>query len=449
MLPTFRRRGRLRKALRWTNRVIAGTAIAGTIALFSGPSVTGWLLERERARLRAEGAPLTLAEVVPRVPPGRPNAADIYQKAFPLRRVDEPDLLQDRRPEDARWRSGVRALLAKNTPYLALIEQASRIPDCAFSVDWAGGPEKAAMPHLAGFREATRLFGARAVLLACDGRGDEALAQCETVLRIADHARADPPFVASLVAWAVRAIDVDVAETVLSLADQSPEACRAVQTALARVDQRAELLRALRTESVCDTQYVHERARRMVKNNATLGPYLIRTQLNLGERGFLRKVDAQIAVAALPWPDSYRQAKRIVDPFEHGAWYSSWDIGYTMSAMVFPNAAHALQVEERIQARLDALQIALALKQYKGRCGSYPDSLAALRAAGYDIPRDRFTGKEFVYRREGAGFLIYSLGPDMDDDNGRDFLKDKRRTKKPIEHGKELWDTDVPFRCTR
>jgi len=287
------------------------------------------------------------------------------------------------------------------------------------------------------------------VLLAHDGKGDEALARCATILRIADHSHRDLTLVPALVAWAVRGIHVDVAESVLSMADPSPGACRALQAALTRVDQRAELVHALRTESVCDTKWVHDKVRRIVERTGSWATYVGQTQVNLSERQFLRMMDEQVDAVALPWPESYWQAKRLVDRFEHAPWYSSWGIGYILNAMVFPSAAHGLQAAERIQARLDALQIALALKQYKAQRGIYPDSLATLRLAGYDIPRDRFTGKESVYRREGAGFLVYSLGPDMDDDNGRDFLKDERRKKKPAEHGDDLWDTDVPFRCTR
>jgi len=450
-LTLIGRRERLWRTLRRARRVISAVAVLAFIGLLASPSITGWMLDREKARLRAEGVPTTLAEVVPRVPPGKPNAADVYRKAFGLRQIPKGSkLLDERRPEDARWRSEMRALLAKNTAYLTLIEQASRIPDCAFPVNWAGGPETATMPHLARFREATRLLGARAVLLARDGKADEALAQCETILRIADHAHRDPALIATLVAWAIRAIDVDVAESVLSMADPSPEACRALQAALARVNQRAELVRALRSECVVHTLWGHETVRRIVEDSTrTWATYLIHTQVNLVERRFLRMMDEQISATALSWPESYWQAKRVVDRFDSTPWYSSWGIGYIVNAIVFPIAARGLQGGERIQARLDALRIALSLKQYKAQHSAYPDSLAALRAAGFDIPLDRFTGKEFVYRRQGAGFLIYSLGPDMDDDNGRDFLKDKRRDKKPIEHGDELWDTDVPFRCTR
>jgi len=445
-LTLIGRRERLWRVLRRAGRVVYAVAALAFVGLLASPSITGWMLDREKARLRAAGVPVTLDEVIPKVPPGKPNAADFYQKAFGLRQIPKGSkLLDERRPEDARWRSETRTLLAKNTAYLSLFEQASRIPDCAFPVNWAGGPETATMPHLARFREATRLLGARAVLLARDGKADEALAQCETVLRMADHARGDPMLVATLVAWAIRSIDVGAAESVLNTADPSPEACRALQAALARVHQKAELVEALRSESAVISSWLHPRILELWRNAYSWASYVGQTQTNLGSSQYLRMMDEQTDALALDWPDSYRRAKSVSDRFEDG----SWRPGRWTNEVVFPVAAHGLQAGERIQARLDALQIALALKQYKAQRGIYPDSLATLRLAGYDIPRDRFTGKESVYRREGAGFLVYSLGPDMDDDNGRDFLKDERRKKKPAEHGDDLWDTDVPFRCTR
>jgi uncharacterized protein YfaT (DUF1175 family) len=36
-----------------------------------------------------------------------------------------------------------------------------------------------------------------------------------------------------------------------------------------------------------------------------------------------------------------------------------------------------------------------------------------------DVPVDPFTGKQLVYRREGEGFVVYSLGSNLKDDGGR------------------------------
>ncbi len=38
---------------------------------------------------------------------------------------------------------------------------------------------------------------------------------------------------------------------------------------------------------------------------------------------------------------------------------------------------------------------------------------------------DPFTGKSFVYRREGDGFIVYSLGVNRTDDGGVEDEKDR------------------------
>ena len=56
-------------------------------------------------------------------------------------------------------------------------------------------------------------------------------------------------------------------------------------------------------------------------------------------------------------------------------------------------------------------------------------------------PDDPFSGKEFVYRRQGAGFRLYSLGPDLKDNKGQPILFGKdRKTPPESESG---WDGDI------
>lgn len=72
------------------------------------------------------------------------------------------------------------------------------------------------------------------------------------------------------------------------------------------------------------------------------------------------------------------------------------------------------------EARRDLAKIATALKLYKLKRGEYPESLQALVPDCIsELPRDTFTGSDFMYRREAKGFLLYSLGENGIDDGGR------------------------------
>lgn len=75
-------------------------------------------------------------------------------------------------------------------------------------------------------------------------------------------------------------------------------------------------------------------------------------------------------------------------------------------------------------ATLDALiltaRVGLACRIFKSRTGEYPENLQALVPALLtDVPIDPFTGDPLVYRREGEGFIVYSLGSNLNDDGGR------------------------------
>lgn len=72
------------------------------------------------------------------------------------------------------------------------------------------------------------------------------------------------------------------------------------------------------------------------------------------------------------------------------------------------------------EAVVKLTHVGLALKIYKARQGFYPQLLNELAAETLkEIPVDPFTGKNFVYKKTENGFLIYSLGRNKKDDNGK------------------------------
>ena len=75
-------------------------------------------------------------------------------------------------------------------------------------------------------------------------------------------------------------------------------------------------------------------------------------------------------------------------------------------------AIHELAVE--------VCRVGLALKLFKQKAGAYPKTLEQLAPEFLEsIPVDPFTGKSLVYRKDGDGFLLYSLGPNLKDDGGK------------------------------
>ena len=80
------------------------------------------------------------------------------------------------------------------------------------------------------------------------------------------------------------------------------------------------------------------------------------------------------------------------------------------SAMFFDRAACELQMT----------RIVLALQLHLARTGEAPEKLDAVAAElGGELPPDPYSGKDFVYRRRGGGWVLYSVGENYVDDGGR------------------------------
>jgi hypothetical protein len=81
--------------------------------------------------------------------------------------------------------------------------------------------------------------------------------------------------------------------------------------------------------------------------------------------------------------------------------------------------------EIRREVDNDLSQFVLALSAYRSDRGSYPERLTALTPEYFpDFPEDCYTASDYIYRRDGNAYLLYSVGPNGKDDGGADREKD-------------------------
>ena len=461
------------RALRWFGRGVRRRArvllyilIVLVAVHLVATLITGLMLKRELASLRASGFILNASQLAPKVPPGKPNAADTYQKAFDARRVsNEDDAKLAYGKSGAEWSPEQAALVGRvvsdNRGYLRLIEEASRTPDCAFPVKWNAGPGEMVFTHFAKMRDAVRMLGLRAGLKSRDGKIDAALADCAAMLRIADHMTAEPTLIGQLVAYAVEGMAVKSVQYALSAGDPSPAAARQLMDQIAAVELIAPSIRSMKGEislfglPVFDMMR-HGRAGevaamtgdgtsdqwrgRLFRVFGTIGWPLA----NLDEITYLRIMKAQVDGFALPWPASNTTFESLTKRTESTPIYRG-----LLTRMITPVFSRAAWSREKTAANLGDARIALALTIYKSQRGAYPDSLAQLEQAGFKLPVDPFGGKPFRYRREGAGFMVYSVGADMVDQGGLPPAWDLRSPLSPKDMELRKDHYDLPFTRTR
>jgi hypothetical protein len=95
-----------------------------------------------------------------------------------------------------------------------------------------------------------------------------------------------------------------------------------------------------------------------------------------------------------------------------------------------PVLDYTMKRQSEYIAGVDTLKLAVALKMYEEEHNRYPESLSSLQPDIIsEIPVDPFTGNDYIYRLEGNGFILYSLGPNQKDDGG--FL-DRKNEKDDI-----------------
>jgi hypothetical protein len=95
-------------------------------------------------------------------------------------------------------------------------------------------------------------------------------------------------------------------------------------------------------------------------------------------------------------------------------------LGRSMVALLLPNIKQASFQEERIRFRVDMMQVGFALAAYRADSGKYPASLNDLVPKySSEVPRDYFSGKPLHYRLRPEGYLLYSVGTDGWNDEGR------------------------------
>jgi hypothetical protein len=95
-------------------------------------------------------------------------------------------------------------------------------------------------------------------------------------------------------------------------------------------------------------------------------------------------------------------------------------IGELLSTMFAPGFIRLQASADRLEQRGRNLQLAFALAAYHREIGSYPNQLEVLIPKYLDqLPTDLYSGQKLLYRLTDDGYLLYSVGPNGQDDEER------------------------------
>lgn len=422
----------------------------------------GLQLEDTLAEIKARGEPLTIQQAIPEMPPRDENAAYVYEQAFRVFNMWE-DARDDAVPGkllsnlDREMSDAVNDYVSGETPSLdppvrqwlmseevsdrlAAIQRASQMERCLFPVNWEDG-YGALFPHMVLFRGAQRLVTARMMLAGRQGHTDEALQWCEVGLRMTEHVGQEPTLIAFLVRVAMQDILFGGAEQICGDLAIPPTTARHLRDMIAAEDLWEHFDRALLTErafTLCMLQHP-DALIATISDHPTLlwrlYPSLPAIPLRKNDQlTYLRLWDAQLAFTER----RYREVAPIEDPTELLLHRLRWFAPATHD--LFPLFSRAVIKREMGIAQLNQFQIALMLNVHRQVRGEYPETLDVLaRVVNWQPPHDIFSGEAFHYRREGDGYILWSLASDLDNDGGEG----------PDAPGRDWEDCDIVWRAQR
>ena len=390
---------------------------------------TGKKLERYLAQAKAEGIPLSASDMLPDCPDAD-NGEHPWKAAEALILIDKQDgpvmarisnAWAFEKPLDEKLRKDLSVLVVKNRKALELAAEASARPCFRFG-DWNGATYTPNTRRIVSLIQMTKFLAADAVLRGDRGDIKGALAQCRVGLRLAWRILDEPSLIMALVAnadaklmlfafqWVARGVAMDVGTLESWMKEMDVRAWRARLNLSLPFERALGLDWGLRAIGGMPTTSLT--SGNAVKDIDRLFLWLTRPILKSQFIWVHKRFGELEKIAGEPY---YKQ-NDILNKWhlERVPWY------YKPTGVLFPEFHSTLLKEASLEAMMLATRAGLACKVYKDKTGRYPENLEALVPDILpQIPIDPFTGKPFVFRRQGDELLIYSLGSNQRDDGGR------------------------------
>ena len=356
---------------------------------------------------------------------------------------DSDKLVKVNHHSDLERAEAAPAVLAALKPYEAVIEElraASQRPYSHFNVNYAiENPVMLVLPHLSPIRNSARILELRASSELALGRTAEAFDDVGLMFHIADSIKDEPILVSHLVRVACLNMATQVVWEGLTDHRWSDSQVQALQSLFQSQDFLADYTRAVEGERCAFGNAIFEFLIRSPNRGDFLsavgggtpsatGSFLIglipRGWWRFEQLNYNRILDDQF----LP---TINLAARRVYPMqseEHSLafgesathWMKVITSHHVLSYLLCPALNSCLKRFANAQVMTDEATLACALERCRLANGKFPETLDALVPRFIaKLPHDIITVEPLKYRRDGDGYVLYSVGWNEKDDGGK------------------------------
>ncbi|NLE37084.1 MAG: hypothetical protein GX621_03570 [Pirellulaceae bacterium] len=409
-MSSEKKRGR--RILKWTFIVFGGLLAIILVGNALAVWITGTQLDRELAKIRAAGGPVSLADLEPKPVPPDQNAATYLRRAREDLVAIDSEIsqalnagagLDDRSPAVL---NTIRSAVTRYPKVIPLLEQAAACSRYASTEPSVSNDLEAffdaIIPRVQDRRPAARLLGSYwpEVLLA-EGKREEAVRSNIALLRLCRLFDQQPALVDFLASIACRGIALHSLNHILQTGSVSDELRQELEDELAKHNLDVAFRLALKTE-------------RAVGFSSFRYFFPLPYEDNWFARGFYNRLQLRY-LEQLTWYIEHTPEEPSVDKIAEVNSSPPPDCSFGFGT---GGGLLAAQIAQRNgQSLLNAIRVLNALQRRENR-----DEPPAADLSDLGLPReatlDPFTGKPLIVKRVPDGWLVYSVGQNGIDDGG-------------------------------
>ena len=392
-------------------------------------------LEARIDAIRAAGYPVTLAELNAwyTIPASAENGADYMIDAFSyyekLHDAADPNLAQKvynaelparTEPISEETKNLIAQYIGDNQQALKLLHKGAAAEHSRYPVDFTAG-FAALMPYLSEIRDAARLLKLEAVLHAENAEPQLATDSVISGFGLARSLAKEPLLISQLVRVACQALAISTLEQVINRTELTDQQLAELGQCIANAEDLSDM----------SVGFVGERCMGIsfFKEPEPVGPgpvgsmpatpilslYRATGLVDKSALIYLDMMEGCIEAARLP----PHQRQKAIDAAQ--AKLATTSKIHVLLHMLAPGFSRVTTLDIRSIAQLRTARVGLAIQRYHLATSKLPDALADLAPIYLDaVPKDPFDGNDLRYRKLETGFVVYSIGEDGSDDDGKE-----------------------------
>ena len=401
--------------------------------------------------LRAQGYPMSLMELdkwyTDTMPPDADNAAPYYQDAFAayvkwneddyndLPLVGHISLPKRTETLDAQTFQSARDFLSDNQETLELLYEAAKIPHCLYPRDFSQGFNMR-VPWLSESRQCAFLLSLNALVSIQQGDVQASVTSIKATFALARSLRG-PLIIQHLVQIAIKSLAYASLEQVLSRSSLSQAQLLELSGIIeddetdhgyknAMVGERCFGLHGFQLSSADMSMLGSPNGGKQGLVMFMLIPRKILGLHDLDTLSYVNMMQAYIDASSLPYDQGLIRCQEID---QHVG--NPQNLGM-IARLLMPALGRTFQLQVRYIAHTRTALTALAIERYRLSQGTLPQSLDELMPTYLDsIPKDPFDGQNLRYHLLETGYVVYSIGEDLTDDNGKEHERQRGSQQQP------------------